>query len=707
MANNGNLRFGVDLITLYDPSFWGKTDFNAFYDNEILSPDVFWDRARHPRRSRGGWGGITFGPGHWRNALARYGSAEGFQKAVNQRGLVVCSGFYTGLVLAGTGVRRNAGGRSSKRSAEYADFLISAGCDIMIAGLPMRQSWDNDPPMFVDHAYAVDLAGLINQMGYVALKRGVRLAIHPETHAVFWLRRDLDLFMALTDPVYVWFCPDTAHITTGGTNPVDVLRDHHGRVIISHWKDAKGRPPIHYPIDENIFRSHHPYFARVGSGEVDWVSWAKTLRISNSRAGPSSNWMRRRIHPLSSLPPRSSSKPPCFPFTREVKSLIGPVINQGSAGHVLSLVRSGLANTRPELARLTGISRSAVAMRVETLADAGLVVEDGSAKSTGGRRATYLRFAHDSGVVLVADLDITVARLAVTDLAGGVLASSTVEQSMTLGPRRYLDWMVDALEALLAESGRTVAEVRGIGVGLPGPVEHATGRAIAPPSMPGWDDFPVADDLRVRFGVPVVVDNDVNLMAWGEYTALWRHEASNFLFIKVAEAGVGCGIVAAGRIHHGAQGSAGAIGHIRVPATTTGSAAAATRVAWVPRSGAKPWLRDSASKDTTWKTVTMSPPWRSPASSCDSGSAVLRAGSRRGHRRNRQLLQSRGDRGRGRSRPGSRAADRRAPRSGLSVLPPNGDPESPPGPLQPGQHCRHRRRGGDDNRSRAGPWRRG
>jgi predicted NBD/HSP70 family sugar kinase len=224
-----------------------------------------------------------------------------------------------------------------------------------------------------------------------------------------------------------------------------------------------------------------------------------------------------------------------------------------------------MANTRPELARLTGISRSAVAMRVDTLSEAGLVVEDGSAESTGGRRATYLRFAKDSGVVLVADLDITVARLAVTDLAGGVVAARTLDQSMTIGPRRYLDWMVEALEALLAEAGRTAAEVRGVGVGLPGPVEHATGRAIAPPSMPGWDDFPVSDDLQERFAVPVVVDNDVNLMAWGEYTALWRHEVSNFLFIKVAEAGVGCGIVAAGRIHHGAQGSAGAIGHIRVP----------------------------------------------------------------------------------------------------------------------------------------------
>jgi predicted NBD/HSP70 family sugar kinase len=203
-------------------------------------------------------------------------------------------------------------------------------------------------------------------------------------------------------------------------------------------------------------------------------------------------------------------------------------------------------------------------MRVDTLAEAGLVVEDGSAESTGGRRATYLRFAHDSGVVLVADLDVTIAHLAVTDLAGGVLSASTVEHSMAIGPKDYLGWMVDRLRDLLAEAQRPLSEVRGVGVGLPGPVEHATGRPINPPSMPGWDDFPVAEHLQDEFAVPVVVDNDVNLMAWGEYTSLWRHEASNFLFIKVAEAGIGCGIVTAGNIHHGAQGSAGAIGHIRV-----------------------------------------------------------------------------------------------------------------------------------------------
>ena len=62
-------------------------------------------------------------------------------------------------------------------------------------------------------------------------------------------------------------------------------------------------------------------------------------------------------------------------------------------------------------------------MRVESLAEAGLVIEDGSAASTGGRRATYLRFAEGSGVVLVADLGTTIARLAVTDLAGAPLTT--------------------------------------------------------------------------------------------------------------------------------------------------------------------------------------------------------------------------------------------------------------------------------------------
>jgi sugar phosphate isomerase/epimerase len=148
----------------------------------------------------------------------------------------------------------------------------------MIAGLPLRRSWDATPPMFIDMAYAEELAGVINRMGYTAAKSGVKLAIHPETHAVFWLKRDIDLFLSLTDPVYVWFCPDTCHITLGGGDPVEISRAHKERLLILHLKDARGTVPVQYPIDENIFKSHHPHMAQVGKGEVDWKGMMRVLR---------------------------------------------------------------------------------------------------------------------------------------------------------------------------------------------------------------------------------------------------------------------------------------------------------------------------------------------------------------------------------------------------------------------------------------------
>jgi predicted NBD/HSP70 family sugar kinase len=239
-------------------------------------------------------------------------------------------------------------------------------------------------------------------------------------------------------------------------------------------------------------------------------------------------------------------------------------MNSGSPGHILSLVRTGVANTRPELARHAGLSRSAVSLRVDALIEAGFLVEDGNVESTGGRPATNLRLAQDSGVVLVVDSGVTITRLAVTNLAGELLATRVREREMSGGPAVYLDAVIDDFTSLLTEARRGRSDVWGVGVGLPGPVEHSSGRTVSPPSMPGWHNYPVAEHLGSHFDVPVVVENDVNIMAWGEYQAHWQGQASNLLMVKVADAGIGCGIVASGRLHRGAHGAAGAIGHIPV-----------------------------------------------------------------------------------------------------------------------------------------------
>lgn len=228
---------------------------------------------------------------------------------------------------------------------------------------------------------------------------------------------------------------------------------------------------------------------------------------------------------------------------------------------MLRLIRDGEATTRAELAQLTGLARSTVAQRVDSLIASALVKEEFEGPSTGGRPPVVLAFNQEAGVILAADIGATHARIAATDLGGVVLAETMSEMEVAAGPHVVLDWLEDTFETLLSEAGRSDADVRGVGIGVPGPVEFATGRPVSPPIMPGWDGYPIPERFEA-YGVPVLVDNDVNIMALGEHWSNWR-ENDHLLFIKVGT-GIGCGIVAGGAIHRGAQGAAGDIGHIRV-----------------------------------------------------------------------------------------------------------------------------------------------
>ena len=211
---------------------------------------------------------------------------------------------------------------------------------------------------------------------------------------------------------------------------------------------------------------------------------------------------------------------------------------------------------------MTGLARSTIAQRVDALLALGLVYEAGGSASTGGRPPTVLAFNRDAGVVLAADLGATHARVAVSDLMGTPLAERASDLDIALGPEHALGWVAERFTELLEEIGRSGADVRGIGLGVPGPVEFASGRPVSPPIMPGWDDFPIPGWFASRYSAPVLVDNDVNIMARGEHRMHWP-ETEHLLLIKVGT-GIGCGIVSDGHIHRGARGAAGDIGHIRV-----------------------------------------------------------------------------------------------------------------------------------------------
>lgn len=231
-------------------------------------------------------------------------------------------------------------------------------------------------------------------------------------------------------------------------------------------------------------------------------------------------------------------------------------------GEVFQLLRIE-PRTRAQLVAITGQARSTIAARLDTLSDLGLIGQIGERSAAMGRPAASFFFRPEAGAVLAIDIGASHVRVGLTDLAVQILAERHLALSVDHGPEVVLGRVVEVCRELLAEAGIEAGLLKGIGIGVPGPVTHTTGRPSSPPIMPGWDGFDIVARLRAAFDVPVYVDNDANIMAIGEHAHAWK-DVADLLYVKFAT-GVGLGIILDGQIRRGAQGSSGDIGHVRVP----------------------------------------------------------------------------------------------------------------------------------------------
>ncbi|MEU1585349.1 ROK family transcriptional regulator [Micromonospora sp. NPDC005710] len=245
---------------------------------------------------------------------------------------------------------------------------------------------------------------------------------------------------------------------------------------------------------------------------------------------------------------------------------------RGGPRELLRWVATGAAVSRADLSRLSGLSPSTVSQRVEALISQGLLEETGAGRSRGGRRPRQLAVPTGGAVVGAIDLGAHHARVGTLDLSGRVVQARTLPVRIEDGPEAVLGTLLTEVTALAASSGATTSAtgsttadaLRGIGIGIPGPVQHATGRIVSPSRMPGWNGFDVAAFCAGRIEVPVIVDNDANLMALGAHRTA-HSELDHAVYIK-AGTGIGSGVISSGRLHRGAQGSAGDISHCRVVA---------------------------------------------------------------------------------------------------------------------------------------------
>lgn len=218
--------------------------------------------------------------------------------------------------------------------------------------------------------------------------------------------------------------------------------------------------------------------------------------------------------------------------------------------------------SRHALSSRLDFSKSKANAIVAGLLEQGLLEETGLQSSSGGRRPETLHLSSSLGYVVGADLGATSLDVAVMRPDLTVVARHAEPADVRAGPGVVLARVRAVMRDLLKACKAAPAQVLSIGIGVPGPVDFASGQLVNPPLMPEWDSFSIRDYLREEYAAPVFVDNDVNLMALGE---LWRLQRSlqNFLVIKVGT-GIGCGIVCHGEVYRGANGSAGDVGHICV-----------------------------------------------------------------------------------------------------------------------------------------------
>jgi predicted NBD/HSP70 family sugar kinase len=223
--------------------------------------------------------------------------------------------------------------------------------------------------------------------------------------------------------------------------------------------------------------------------------------------------------------------------------------------------------SRADLAQLTGLSRSAVGACVASLVDEGLASEEPPLPDrTGGpgRPAAVVRLRRADGTVLGLDFGHTHVAAAVADTTGRILAECAGRLDVDGLPQQALDAAARLAEQALAEAGRTMAQVRGIAAGIPGPLDVRTRVVREPTILASWIGLDPAAELGKRLNQTVAVANDADMGACGEHVHGAAQGIDDFLYVKASH-GIGAGLILAGRPYRGSNGIAGEIGHTQLP----------------------------------------------------------------------------------------------------------------------------------------------
>lgn len=226
--------------------------------------------------------------------------------------------------------------------------------------------------------------------------------------------------------------------------------------------------------------------------------------------------------------------------------------------------------SRAALSRRTGLSKPTVSALVSDLEDAGVVSLISPERSQGriGRPALPYALVPDAALVVGVDMGATKIIVGIADLLGRVLAEDRIETASSA--RAAVEAVVETTIRLLENLGNKRHLLESGCVGVPGVYRPSSDRVEMSPNLAGFADLPIRAELSERLGVPVTIENDVNLAAVAEAEAMDDPGGLDFVAISVGT-GIGAGLVMDGRLYRGGHGAAGELGSVGIPEPTGGT----------------------------------------------------------------------------------------------------------------------------------------
>ena len=226
---------------------------------------------------------------------------------------------------------------------------------------------------------------------------------------------------------------------------------------------------------------------------------------------------------------------------------------------VLNLVRARQPISRADLARAMGIRRGAVSLIVNDLLAERLIFEGATGEAVRGRKPTFLYIDSRRRAVVAADIRASETYLMVADLVGKPLAG-IVSFPTVRDPQEFVSLLARRIKTLLAEHPEVDA-CDGIGVVVPGMVQHSTMRVLHAPTL-GWRNVDLREPLQAATGLPVQIENSGRACALAQ---VWAHReapaAGDLVFISVSD-GIGVGVILHGELLRGRHNIAGEFGHV-------------------------------------------------------------------------------------------------------------------------------------------------